>query len=117
MMKNLNRRRFLKQSGLGSAAMAITPAIPPIWSPPSEKNQIYMGDFKTAPIARVKMAFIGVGNRGFIHAQQWAQIEGTEIVAVCDVFEDLVEKTILECKQQVDGNRHQNIAAYSGNAL
>ena len=114
-MKNLNRRKFLTQSGLGSAALALTPVIPaPMWSPPSQKNQSYMGDYKAAPIDRVKMAFVGVGYRGFYHAQQWAQIEGTEIVAVCDVFEDLVEKTILECKQQGEGNRHQNIAAYSG---
>src|SRR5210317_2225966 len=53
----------------------------------------YMGDFAAPKIETVRCAFIGVGARGSGHASQIAEIEGTEVVAICDLYEDLAQKS------------------------
>ncbi|MGB2348056.1 MAG: Gfo/Idh/MocA family oxidoreductase [Flavobacteriaceae bacterium] len=117
-MKNLNRRRFLQKTSLGTAAAVLSPSLSAgVWAPASQPNQRYMGGFAAAPLPVVRMAFIGVGYRGSRHALQWAEIEGTQIVALCDLYDDLVEKTASECQQLGKGKRHQNIATYSGDAM
>lgn len=112
-MKYLNRRRFLQQSGLASTAAflaSFTASKTPIAADPKR----YLGGFAAAPIPTIRMAFIGVGYRGHGHAEQWAQIAGTEIVAVCDLYEDLVTKTKTTCQKLGLGNRHKAIKTYSG---
>ncbi len=74
----------------------------------------YMGDYAAPPIETVRCAFIGVGSRGPGHAHQIAEIEGTEIVAISDLYEDLAMKTANACKERGKGTRHQNIATYFG---
>lgn len=114
-MKNLNRRAFLQKTSLGSAAVLLPNSIPSQnWNAPTKNNQKYVGDFAAPPLHTIKMSFIGLGFRGQGHAEQWAQIEGTEIVGVCDLYPDLVEKAIQVCQMHGKGNRHTNIAAYSG---
>jgi predicted homoserine dehydrogenase-like protein len=44
-----------------------------------------MGDFAAPKLAKVRCAFIGVGARGSGHVSQIASIEGTEVVAICDL--------------------------------
>lgn len=73
----------------------------------------YMGDFSATPIETVRCAFIGVGERGSGHVSQFAEIEGVEIVAICDLYEDLAKKAEKESKEKGIG-RHQNIALYHG---
>ena len=52
-----------------------------------------MGDFTAPKLDVVKVAFIGVGARGSGHAKQIAAIEGTEVVAIGDLYEDLAKKS------------------------
>ena len=74
----------------------------------------YMGDFAAPKIETVRCAFIGVGARGSGHASQIAEIEGTEVVAICDLYEDLAQKSADRCKEKGKGSRHQDIALYHG---
>ena len=80
----------------------------------SKNNSQYMGDFAAPKIDVVKVAFIGVGARGSGHAKQIAAIEGTEVVAISDLYNDLAMKSYEACKKIGNGNRHKNIAIYSG---
>ena len=74
----------------------------------------YMGDFAAPKLETVRCAFIGVGSRGSGHARQIAEIEGTEVVAICDLYEDLAKKSADNCKEKGKGERHNNIALYHG---
>ena len=59
----------------------------------SENNSQYMGHFIAPKLDVVKVAFIGVGARGIGHAEQIATIEGTEVVAISDLHQDLAKKS------------------------
>jgi len=74
----------------------------------------YMGDYAAPKLQTVRCAFIGVGSRGSGHARQLADIEGTEIVAISDLYEDLAKRSEERCKESGKGTRHQNIALYFG---
>ncbi|PCJ94489.1 MAG: alpha-N-acetylgalactosaminidase [Flavobacteriaceae bacterium] len=80
---------------------------------PRAKDAQYMGDFSATSLKTVRCAFIGVGARGSGHVSQFAEIEGVEIVAICDLYEDLAKESEKECKEKGIG-RHQNIALYHG---
>ena len=77
-----------------------------------ENDSQYMGDFAAPKINKVRVAFIGVGARGSGHAKQIAAIEGTEVVGICDLYEDLAEKSSYICQEIGNGKRHKNIAIY-----
>ena len=78
------------------------------------KNSQYMGDYSAPKLKTVRVAFIGVGARGTGHARQVATIEGTEVVAISDLYQDLVQRSIDNCKEIGKGERHNEIAMYSG---
>lgn len=120
-----SRRNFLKiiggfgagvMAGLGNSKLYSAPVMKPGNRPPLQSSQArYMGGFSAPKLETVRCAFIGVGDRGSGHARQFAEIEGTEIVAISDLYEDLAQKAAAECKEKGKGKRHQNIALYSGN--
>jgi predicted dehydrogenase len=74
----------------------------------------YMGDFAAPKLDTVRCAFIGVGSRGPGHARQIAEMEGTEVVAISDLYEDLARKSAAECKEKGGGVRHNDISVYYG---
>ncbi len=126
-MKILNesRRNFIKLLGMmGTGAMVGCSTDEKKVTEVSEGKDIkvparlagaqYMGDFAAPKIETVRCAFIGVGSRGSGHAQQIAEIEGTEVVAICDIYEDLAKKSEAKCKEKGGGKRHENIALYYG---
>lgn len=115
-MKSIDRRKFLKATSISGAAIASSSILGSCASvpvPPAPKGQ-YMGDFAAPKLDNVRAAFIGVGARGPGHARFFSEMEGTEIVAVCDLYEDNVNKVIAKCNETFDGARHSNIAKYSG---
>ena len=75
---------------------------------------MYMGGFSAPKLETVRVAVIGVGARGPDHLQFAASLPGTEIVAICDLYEDLVMKWAGVVKKIGNGQRHQNIAPYYG---
>lgn len=92
----LNQRRsFLKILGGMTAALAALPSLASGQSsaPARRAGAKYMGDAIAPKLAKVKIAMIGVGARGTGHASQLASIEGTEIVAISDLYEDLARRS------------------------
>jgi predicted dehydrogenase len=88
------RRSFLKFLGGITAAVASYPMIGSAQAAPSRRaGAKYMGDFAAPKLDKVKIALIGVGARGSGHAAQLAAIEGTQIVAISDLYEDLAKRS------------------------
>lgn len=104
-MKSSSRRHFLQSLGLitGAFALGSTPAMAAAKSsspadnsetlPARSSGAIYMGDFCAPKLDRVKIAFIGL-SRGFTHLASSCAIEGVDIVGVCDLHQDLVDRSV-----------------------
>jgi predicted dehydrogenase len=105
------RRNFIKALGGLTAGMAALPALaqanPAVPSRPSGAR--YMGDFAAPKLDKVRIALIGVGARGSGHANQLASIEGTDIVAICDLDEGRAKRS----EERVKGKGHSP-KLYSG---
>ena len=115
-MKNINRRNFIKKTSLSTASLYMAASITGC-DEASEARPLgssYMGGFVAPKLDTVRIAMIGVGARGSGHAYQLARIEGTEIVAISDLYEDLVQRSVARCREVGEGKRHQNIATYFG---
>ncbi|MCX6926603.1 MAG: Gfo/Idh/MocA family oxidoreductase [Verrucomicrobia bacterium] len=102
MHSSSNRRDFLKTLGVTGAAMAAGGTLASqrtiaaeVQAQASATVQVgrpagtrYMGDFAAPKLETVRWGVIGVGARGSGHAQQLAQIEGSQVVAISDLYED-----------------------------
>ncbi|OEK04579.1 Gfo/Idh/MocA family protein [Roseivirga misakiensis] len=115
-MKNLNRRSFIKKSSLSAAGIAALATIPSCSDEQQERaaNAQYMGGFAAPKLETIRVASIGVGARGPGHLRFLSKLEGTEIVAISDLYEDLVMKEKKYCEDVGKGQRHTNIATYFG---
>ena len=90
-MKNYNRRNFLKKSSLGIVG-ASTLSLSCQENMSKSSPGTYMGDFADKPIDNIKAAFIGLGARGPGHLKNFATLENTKVVALCDLYNDNVER-------------------------
>jgi len=116
-LKNLNRRNFLKKSSLSAASLYVATHLACAEGMEQRAtSSTYMGDYAAPKLDTVRIAIIGVGARGSGHAKQLASIEGTEIVAIADLYEDLVDRSVANCID-VGGGRHQAIARYFGEEM
>jgi predicted dehydrogenase len=110
-MEKTTRRSFLKTaSAVGAGLASLSSASGDRERPASAR---YMGGFTAPKLEEIKVAIIGVGARGGTHVAHLSALEGTEIVAVCDLYEDLAErakKTILA----TDAERHGKLKLYTG---
>lgn len=115
-MKNLDRRNFIKKTSLSGAAMALGSMLggSAQAAPERETGAQYMGDFAAPKLDTIRAAFIGVGNRGPSHLRFLAKLDGFEVVAISDLYEDKVKKQYDYCQKIGKGKRHKNIATYSG---
>ena len=104
-----SRRQFLKPLGLAAGAAAAGNVLPgqaleipagdSLWksgaqASPRPSGSMYMGGFKAPGLDRIRLAFIGVGGRGFSHLAQMCVMDGVEIVGVCDLKEDLAKRGV-----------------------
>ncbi|UII76657.1 Gfo/Idh/MocA family oxidoreductase [Flagellimonas sp. HMM57] len=112
-MKNLNRRNFLKKTSLSAAAVSIVPGYLRANSERPSQSK-YMGGYAAPKLENVKAAFIGVGARGGDHLKFLAALPNTEVVAICDVYEDLVKQKVGWVREVSTPDRHKNIKQYSG---
>jgi len=80
--KNITRRRFLKNSAI--TATGITLGL----------NSLSAGEYKNIPGSndKIRMGFIGVGNRGWKLLRSFMSHDNVEVVALCDVYEPYVER-------------------------
>ena len=115
-MKNINRRNFIRKTSLAGAAIAMAPTIAngAYALPERPFDAKYMGDFAAIKLETVRAAFIGVGARGPGHLKFFATLPGTEVVAICDLYEDYVQKWSKEAAKIGGGKRHKKIAQYHG---
>ncbi len=112
-----SRRNFVKAVGAVGVGIVAGCAVASDKSGPPSRlaGAKYMGDFAAPKLDTVRVAFIGVGARGKGHAKQVAEIEGTEVVAICDLYEDLAQQSKKVCEEMGKGERHANIALYTEN--
>ncbi len=59
---------------------------------PRPEGSVYMGDFRAPKIENVRVAMIGLGERGYPQTIQMTAVPNCEVVAVCDIYEDLSNK-------------------------
>ncbi|MHC4625183.1 MAG: Gfo/Idh/MocA family oxidoreductase, partial [Planctomycetota bacterium] len=85
-MSELSRRDFIKTTAAGLAASTTLLAT-------ARKGL-------AAPSERVRIAVIGVGGQGSNHAEDWADMDETELVAVCDVDPKHRNKVAQETKSK-----------------
>jgi len=110
-MKNYNRRSFLRTSALGAIATSSL-SINCQKNLNSERLGSYMGDYADKPIKNIRAAFIGI-NRGSTHLKNFANLPGTEIVALCDLYEDIVLRELKKLK--LYKANFKNVKTYWGN--
>ena len=114
---NSNRRDFLKKSSIAGAGLALLPnflSASTFNTSSMAFRPKYMGDYAAPKLDTVRCAFIGVGARGSGHATRTASIEGTEVVAICDLYKDFATKVAGRCVEKGAGVRHKDIALYTG---
>lgn len=115
-MKNLDRRSFIKKSGVTGAALALgSKLINEVQNVrPVSEGQQYMGDYAAPKLDSIRAAFIGLGHRGPNHLEFFAGLEGTEVVGLCDLYED----NVIKCQEAVqkigEGKRHNRAKLYHG---
>ncbi len=117
-MSKFDRRKFLKTTSLSAAGLATAAAL----NTCADENEIqerptgsqYMGDFGAPKLDQIRLALIGVGARGSGHARDFASLEGVEVVAISDLYEDWAQRSADRCKEIGEGKRHQNIKLYHG---
>ncbi len=87
-----SRRDFLTAAGATTIGLGLLSANVPAAPRPKPGQQRVFG-LKCAPLAKVRIGFIGVGNRGSSLLSNLLEIEGVEIKAVCDVVPERVKST------------------------
>jgi predicted dehydrogenase len=96
-----NRRNFLKQSLIGSGIIATgfagNASVIQNFSlnNTSEKTSaktFNMSGYAAPKLDKVRIGFVGMGSRGPGAVDRMSHIEGVEIAAICDQYEDRVEK-------------------------
>lgn len=86
----INRRKFVKNAtlaGIGSAAISSAAMTPGINEPQRKKP----APPSPAPSDRLRVGFIGVGNRGGGHLRTTLGIGTADIVAICDVSQRSID--------------------------
>ena len=104
-----NRRNFLRNTLLGTGMLATGFAghAADLSAEPSEKNKgnkykqrFNMSGYAAPKLDKVRIGFVGLGQRGPGAVERMSYIDGVEIVALCDQFEDRVEKMQLLLEKQ-----------------
>ena len=89
--RNQSRRDFLKigaAAGLGAAVAGLGLEAKNAAASPGEART----QFKAPAVPTVKVGFVGVGGMGSAHVQNYLNIDGVEIKAICDIVPAHVER-------------------------
>ena len=79
-------------------------------TPERPADQISMIGFAAEPLETVRIGVIGLGMRGPDAVNRFANIDGTEILAICDLYPEKLERT----QQILERNGRARAAEYSG---
>lgn len=115
-MKNYNRRKFIKTTAFSAAAFTAATTLSNCENENlnTDSKGKYMGGFSAPKMESVRVAFIGLGARGSGHLKSIAKLEGVEVVAISDLFEDNVIRSLKVANEIGKGERHNKIAQYWG---
>jgi len=84
-----NRREFLKTgAAIGAALAGMNLAVPAQAAGKGEART----QFRLNPIDPVRVGFVGVGGMGTTHVQNYLNIDGVQIKAICDIVPEKVER-------------------------
>ncbi|NGM62829.1 Gfo/Idh/MocA family oxidoreductase [Sphingobacterium sp. SGG-5] len=104
---NSDRRDFLKKVSLLSAT-AVT--LPTLNAEAKASPRFNMSGYRAPKLDKVRVAIVGLGNRGSGAVDRYTYIEGAEIVALCDRHEDRA----LKQQNLVTGRGLSKPVIYSG---
>ena len=106
----LNRKNFLKIAGLAATGFVVKTSHAGINAPFSGKHiqKFNMHGYAAPRLDKVRVGFIGTGNRGTANMAQFARVEGVEIKALCDIYPERTEKAV----KQLSGSHKPE--TYSG---
>ena len=88
---NPTRRDFLKTgatAGLGAAISVLKPASVAAAPFAGQARSAFM----IAPVPTVRVGFVGVGGMGSVHVQNFLNMDGVVVKAICDIREDKVAR-------------------------
>lgn len=114
-----NRRNFLRQTLIGGGLLAtgLTSATNTFSTEsftnlkkPKGRQKFNMSGYAAPKLEKVRIGHIGLGNRGPGAVERMSYIDGAEIVALCDVLPDRIEK----CQKILDKKGLPRAKAYTG---
>jgi predicted dehydrogenase len=88
----LSRRDFVAAGAVAGLGAALVPAFGKAQAPQQATPL-----FTAPPLERVRMGFVGIGGMGSVHLDNYLQLEGVEVKAVCDI----VPEKVTRAKQKV----------------
>jgi predicted dehydrogenase len=104
MSASQNRREFLRDVGCAAAATAVAAGIPTIIS-----SRALAAPNRPAPSDRIRVGFIGVGNRAGGNLRGIMQFPFAEVIAVCEVD----SARLATAKKNVQKRTHRPCATYT----
>lgn len=110
----MKRRKFIQSASLGTAALATWSCSTLNETSTRPQSSIYMGGFTASPLKTIKGAFIGLGYRGNDHLRNFASLAGTEVVAMCDLYQDNIEKKLATLNDLDKSQQHTAVKTYWG---
>ncbi len=114
-----NRRNFLRNTLIGSGVIAAGLGSTNVYGRNAGENQVRrqpsqtfnMCGYAAPKLDKVRIGFIGLGNRGPGAVDRMSHIEGVEIAALCDQYEDRVEKV----QKKLEERGIPRAKSYTGN--
>ena len=107
----IDRRNFIRKTSLSTAALATTPLISQydtsLDQPTAHSRGTYMGGYAAPKLTTIRAAFIGLGIRGGEHLKFFAGLPGTEVVALCDLYQDNVKEKLKGLKQIANASNYE----------
>src|SRR5450759_1104673 len=94
-MNSINRRSFLRQSTLATAALSMVPS----------------GGFSAEATDKLKLGLIGCGWWGMVDVEAAFKAGGVELIALCDVDSDNLEKSAARV-EKLQGQRPRTFKNY-----
>ena len=114
MNMNNNRRKFLRNITLGAGALATGVEVRSEEQKPNNDQKgtaaFNMCGYAAPKIDTVRIAVIGLGQRGSDAVERLSYIDGVEIVALCDKYADRVEAA----QKTLEKMKRPRAKAYSG---
>ncbi|WP_448568067.1 Gfo/Idh/MocA family oxidoreductase [Thalassotalea ganghwensis] len=99
-MNSNDRRQFLKAiAAVSTTAMATGCAQQPLTPNRQGANQKSVIGL-TTKLDIVRVGFIGVGERGYGHVQHFCHLDGVEIKAICDIDQQVVDRSLAYISKQ-----------------